>query len=161
MYRGPSITRGPHRICQVVKAAKTVAVVPAGTLLQCELEPSSSQMRHAKCSGRRQIRLKDNPQRCCSAASIVTLKIRATLEVRNLPSDMRLFQKSPRQTKPKKGQFMNFSQGHSGTKVQCESCLFSQGKTPEFTKMGEIHELFILPLSLVWFPGATPDDYDT
>ena len=45
----------------------------------------------------------------------------------------------------KKGQFMNFSQGHSGTKVQCESCLFSQGKTPEFTKMGEIHELFVLP----------------
>ena len=25
----------------------------------------------------------------------------------------------------KKSQFMNFSQGHSGTKVQCESCLFS------------------------------------
>ena len=55
-----------------------------------------------------------------------------------------------------KGQFMNFSQGHSGTKVQCESCLFSQGKTPEFTKMGEIHELFVLALSLVWFAGATP-----
>ena len=34
-------------------------------------------------------------------------------------------QEWPRQTKPKKGQFMNFSQGHSGTKVQCESCLFS------------------------------------
>ena len=51
-------------------------------------------------------------------------------------------QEWPRQTKPKKGQFMNFSQGHSGTKFQCESCLFSQGKTPEFTKMGEIHELF-------------------
>ena len=50
---------------------------------------------------------------------------------------------------------MNFSQGHSGTKVQCESCLFSQGKTPEFTKMGEIHELFVLALSLVWFAGAT------
>ena len=29
---------------------------------------------------------------------------------------------------------MNFSRGHSGTKVQCESCLFSQEKTPEFTK---------------------------
>ena len=57
----------------------------------------------------------------------------------------------------KKGQFMNFSQGHSGTKVQCESCLFSQGKTPEFTKMGEIHELFVLALCLVWFAGATPD----
>ena len=52
---------------------------------------------------------------------------------------------------------MNFSQGHSGTKVQCEPCLFSYGKTPEFTKMGEIHELFVLTLSLVWFAGATPE----
>ena len=52
---------------------------------------------------------------------------------------------------------MNFSQGHSGTKVQCESCLFSKGKTPEFTKMGEIHELFVLALCLVWFAGATPE----
>ena len=34
----------------------------------------------------------------------------------------------------KKGQFVSFSQGHSGTKVQCESCSFSQGKTPEFTQ---------------------------
>ena len=55
---------------------------------------------------------------------------------------------------------MNFSQGHSGTKVQCELCLFSQGKTPEFTKMGDIDELFILALSLVWFAGATPDFVD-
>ena len=30
-------------------------------------------------------------------------------------------------------------------------------KTPEFTKMGEIHEVFVLALSLVWFAGATPD----
>ena len=52
---------------------------------------------------------------------------------------------------------MSFSQGQSGTKVQFESCLFSQGKTPEFTKMGEIHELFVLALSLVWFAGATPE----
>ena len=28
----------------------------------------------------------------------------------------------------KESQFMNFSQGHSGTKAQCELCLFSQGK---------------------------------
>ena len=42
-------------------------------------------------------------------------------------------QEWPRQTKPKKGQFMNFSQRDSGTKAQCELCLFSQGKTPEFT----------------------------
>ena len=62
-------------------------------------------------------------------------------------------QEWPRQTKPKKGQFMNFSQGHSRTKIQCESCLFSQGKTPEFTKMGEIYELLVLPLSLVGLPG--------
>ena len=68
-----------------------------------------------------------------------------------------LSQESPRQTKPKQGQFMNFLQGHSGTKVRCESCLFSQAKTPEFTKMGEIHELFVLALSLVWFAGATLD----
>ena len=52
---------------------------------------------------------------------------------------------------------MNFSQGHSGAKVQCESCLFSQGKTQEFTKMGESHELFVLALSLVWIAGATAD----
>ena len=57
----------------------------------------------------------------------------------------------------KKSQFMNFSRGHSGTKVRCESHLFSQGKTPEFTKVGEIHELFVLALSLVWFAGATPE----
>ena len=65
-------------------------------------------------------------------------------------------QEWPQQTKPKKGQFMNFSQGHSGTKVQCESCLFFFRKTPEFTKMGKIHELFVLALSLVGLP-ATPD----
>ena len=56
---------------------------------------------------------------------------------------------------------MNFSQGHSGTKAQCESCLLSLGKTREFTKMGEIHELFVLALSLVWFAGATPDKSDS
>ena len=30
-------------------------------------------------------------------------------------------------------------------------------KTPEFTKKAEIHELFVLALSLVWFAGASPD----
>ena len=53
---------------------------------------------------------------------------------------------------------MNFSQGHSGTKVQCESSLFSQGKNTRIHKKGEIHELFVLALSLVWFAGATPDE---
>ena len=36
--------------------------------------------------------------------------------------------------------------------------LFSQGKAPEFIKMGEIRELSVLTLSSsVWFAGATPD----
>ena len=35
--------------------------------------------------------------------------------------------------------------------------VFLRKKTPELTKMGEIHELFVLALSLVWFAGATPD----
>ena len=45
-------------------------------------------------------------------------------------------QEWPWQTKPKKGQFMNFSQGHSRTKVQCESCLFSLGKNTRIHKNG-------------------------
>ena len=53
---------------------------------------------------------------------------------------------------------MDFSQGHSGTKVQyVNRACFPKEKTPEFTKMGEIQELFVLALSLVWFAGATPD----
>ena len=39
-------------------------------------------------------------------------------------------QESPRQTKPKKGQFVNFSRGYSGTKVRCESCLFGAENVP-------------------------------
>ena len=59
---------------------------------------------------------------------------------------------------PKKGQFMNFSQGHSGTKVRYVKIVlvFLRKKKPEFTKKGDIHELFVLALSLVWFAGATP-----
>ena len=62
-------------------------------------------------------------------------------------------QESPRQTKPKKGQFMNFSRGQTGTKVRCESACFPKEKIPDFTKMGEIHDLFVLALSLVWCRG--------
>ena len=53
-------------------------------------------------------------------------------------------QESPRQTKSKKGQF------------DVNRACFPKEKTPEFTKMGEIHELFVLALSLVWFAG-TPE----
>ena len=35
---------------------------------------------------------------------------------------------------------------------------FPKEKTPELTKMGEIHELYVLALSLDWFARATPDN---
>ena len=38
---------------------------------------------------------------------------------------------------------MNFLRGQFLTKLRCELCLFSQGKTPEFTNKGEIHELIL------------------
>ena len=101
-----------------------------------------SECLRAPCSRREQQVLSGKPSAC-----IFT----------HLAQPSTLNQEWPRQTKPKKGQFMNFSQGHSGTKVQCESCLFPKEKTPEFTKMCEIHELFVLALSLVWFAGATPE----
>ena len=44
---------------------------------------------------------------------------------------------------------MNFSQGHSGTKFNVNRACSPKEKTPEFTKMGKIHELFVLALSLV------------
>ena len=53
---------------------------------------------------------------------------------------------------------MNFSQGHSGTKVRyVNRACFPKEKQARFTKIGEIHELFVLALSLVWFAGATPE----
>ena len=44
-------------------------------------------------------------------------------------------------------------------KFNVNRACFLQRKTPEFTKMGEIHELFVLALLniLVWFARATPD----
>ena len=35
--------------------------------------------------------------------------------------------------------------------------VFLRKNTRIITKMGEIHELFVLALSLVWFAAATPD----
>ena len=37
---------------------------------------------------------------------------------------------------------MNFSRGHSEQKFNVNRAFFPKEKTPEFTKMGEIHELF-------------------
>ena len=53
---------------------------------------------------------------------------------------------------------MNFSQGHSGTKVRyVNRACFPKEKHQNSQKMGEIHELFVLALFLVWFAGATPE----
>ena len=54
---------------------------------------------------------------------------------------------------------MNFSQGHSGTKVRYvnRACFPKEKHQNSDKKMGEIHELFVLALSLVWFAGATPE----
>ena len=71
-------------------------------------------------------------------------------------------QEWPRQTKAKKGQFMNFSQGHSGTKVQCvnRACFPKEKHTRiRNKKMGEksTWTFRVLALSLVWFaPGRLP-----
>ena len=74
-------------------------------------------------------------------------------------SQSKFCQEWPRQTKPNKGQFMNFSQGHSGTKVRHvnRACFPREEKHQNSQKKGEIHELLVLALSLVWFAGATPD----
>ena len=69
------------------------------------------------------------------------------------------FQESPWQTKPKKGQFMNFSEGRSGTKVRCESCLFSQGKTPNSQKWAKFMNFSFWPF--LWFAGATPESCES
>ena len=52
---------------------------------------------------------------------------------------------------------MNFYRGIPEQKLNVNHACFAKEKTPEFNKMGEIHELFVLALSLVWFAGATPD----
>ena len=66
-------------------------------------------------------------------------------------------QESSLQTKPKKGQFMNFPGGIPEQKFNVNRACFPKENTPGFIKMGEIHELFVLALSLVWFAGATPE----
>ena len=66
---------------------------------------------------------------------------------------LHLYQEWPQQTKPKEGQFMNFSQGHSGTKVQCESYLFSKEKHQKSQKWAKFMNFSFWPF--IWFglPG--------
>ena len=62
-------------------------------------------------------------------------------------------QEWPRQTKPKKGRFMNFSQGRSGTKVQCESCLFPKEKHQNSQKWAKFMNFSFWPFLWFGLPG--------
>ena len=53
---------------------------------------------------------------------------------------------------------MNFPRGKfERTFDENCACFPRKRKTPEFTKKGEIHALFVSAPFLVWFAGATPD----
>ena len=51
---------------------------------------------------------------------------------------------------------MNFSQGHSGTKVQCESCLFPKEKHQNLQKWAKFMNFSFWPFLWFWFARATP-----
>ena len=79
---------------------------------------------------------------------------RPALDERKSPTD----QESPQQTKPKKGQFMNFSRGHSGTKVRCESCLFSKEKHQNSQqKWAKFMNFSFWPFLWFGLPGRLPN----
>ena len=64
-----------------------------------------------------------------------------------------IFQEWPRQTKPKKGQLINFSRGHSATKVQCESCLFPKEKHQNSQKWAKFMNISFWPFLWFGLPG--------
>ena len=55
--------------------------------------------------------------------------------------------------KPNKGQLMNFSQGHSGTEVQCESYFFPKGKHQNSQKWAKFMNFSFLPFLWFGLPG--------
>ena len=64
-------------------------------------------------------------------------------------------QESPRQTKPKKGQFMNFSRARSGTKVRyVNRACFAKEKHQNSQKWAKFMNFSFWPFSLVWFAGG-------
>ena len=74
---------------------------------------------------------------------------------------------SPRQTnKPKKGQFMNFSQGHSGTKVRyVNSACFPEEKHQNSQKWAKFMNFSFWPyrglLAIFIKTGSTPTPWET
>ena len=68
-----------------------------------------------------------------------------------------VYQESPRQTKPKKGQFMNFSRGHSGTKVQfVNRACFPKEKHQNSQKWAKFMNFSFWPFLWFGLPGRLP-----
>ena len=88
-----------------------------------------------------------------SIATVLLWGARADL----LRNNQNLFRSGPGKPNQKKASSWTSRRGIPEQKFNVNRACFPKEKTPEFTKMGEIHELFVLPLSLVWFAGATPD----
>ena len=81
-------------------------------------------------------------------------KIHAQNSLPKLPAFLSNFsQESPRQTKPKKGQLMNFSRGQTGTKVRCELRLLPKEKHQNSQKWAKFMNFSFWPF--LWFgvPG--------
>ena len=72
---------------------------------------------------------------------------------RKLPDTSRESQESPRQTKPKKGQFMNFSRGQTGTNVRYESRLFPKEKHQNSQKWAKFMNFSFWPFLWFGLPG--------
>ena len=65
-----------------------------------------------------------------------------------------VLRESPRQTKPKKGQFMNFSPGHSGTKVRyVNRACFPKEKHQNSQKWAEFMNFSFRPFLWFGLPG--------
>ena len=68
-------------------------------------------------------------------------------------------QEWPRQTKPKKGQLMHFSQGHSGTKVQfVNRACFPKEKHQNSQKWAKFMNFLFWPFLWFGLPGRLLND---
>ena len=69
----------------------------------------------------------------------------------------RNFRSGPGKPNQRKVNSWTFHWGIPEQKFAMWIFFFKERNTRIHIKMGEIHELFVLALSLVWFAGATPD----
>ena len=77
--------------------------------------------------------------------------LRGNLSNFDAKSTIQLGEKTP------KGQVVPFSRVYPEQKFNVNRACFPKENHQNSQKLGEIHELFVLALSLVWFAGATPD----